>query len=415
MSLQETIREDGLRLITKYLPHTGKVVVEIMAGFGSAHDPPGQEGLAHFFEHMAFKGTQKRRSDEISADLGRYCNFYNASTDRLETSYYGQGAYIRLNEISDILFDMYANSTFPAEEIDKERDVIELEIARNNDQDSRKAYFQLQEMLWKDNPLRRFGAGTPDSLKNITRDLIDEKHQNWYIPSNTLVLATGKIDHRAILDQINSSIPINFRAIPDKMYWGEESDNPPLEQRSVIPKPDRQKGIVLMGCKIPILANKDSFDIDLLADTLGKDFDSLLTQEIREKRAYAYSVRSYLSGDARLGYYLSAMAEVKPKRLQETEKIMEEVLCGYPLNKGMFERKRDSKLDEWLTAFEGPWEWQSILKQIIVERGKGLNEVNKIIKKIRKTIEQTKFDDLVSAREKYLTPERLATVIIQPV
>ena len=181
MIVRESIRADGLRVVTKELFGTKRARIAVAAGVGSACDPPGKVGLFHFFEHMAFKGTFTKTVEDIKALRGQYFLRSNASTGRLSTTYWGDSAYTRLPVVCDLLFDMYQNPMFPEHEISPEKEVVYNEIARNQDDDARMAARGLCEALWRENPLRRFGDGIREDVATISRQLLMGTHKNWYV------------------------------------------------------------------------------------------------------------------------------------------------------------------------------------------------------------------------------------------
>ncbi|MBU4480431.1 insulinase family protein, partial [Patescibacteria group bacterium] len=190
-SLRETIREDGLRIITKRLPCTKRVRVAVEVGIGSAYDPPEHKGLWHFVEHMAFAGTKLRQSVDINIATSHSLLNFGAYTAKLGITYFGEAVYTRFHELCDLLFDVYLHPIFPKDKIKKEKEIICNEIVEHENNDRHNAYFALCNLLWrKNNPLRSFSAGTPRSVKRINRRILFNAFTKWYVPSNTIVIGT---------------------------------------------------------------------------------------------------------------------------------------------------------------------------------------------------------------------------------
>ena len=149
-TLNETVREDGLRIISKRLTNTKRLNLSVSALVGLAYDGEEREGRFHFWEHMAFKGTKTRSMSELKKQLGRFL-YSNAFTDYTHTTYILKGAAARKEELKDVLFDMYVNPAMPAEEIEKEKGVVLREAADWKDNDSTFAIGEINKLLWRKN------------------------------------------------------------------------------------------------------------------------------------------------------------------------------------------------------------------------------------------------------------------------
>ena len=193
-TLNETVREDGLRIISKRLTNTKRLNLSVSALVGLAYDGEEREGRFHFWEHMAFKGTKTRSMSELKKQLGRFL-YSNAFTDYTHTTYILKGAAARKEELKDVLFDMYVNPAMPAEEIEKEKGVVLREAADWKDNDSTFAIGEINKLLWRKNPLRRLGVGTEEGMRAINKDSLFADHAEWYRSSNTIVIGVGHVDH----------------------------------------------------------------------------------------------------------------------------------------------------------------------------------------------------------------------------
>jgi len=129
MKINETIRKDGLRIITCYVPHKKSVFVELVARVGHAYDPSNKPGLFHIFEHMAFKGTKKRTANDLLSFAARNFMDDNAGTGTLETTYEALAIDRKLPLACEYLCDIYFNSLLPSAELKKEIRLILLEAA----------------------------------------------------------------------------------------------------------------------------------------------------------------------------------------------------------------------------------------------------------------------------------------------
>ena len=414
-SLQETIREDGLRIITKKVSYTKKTRLAVMALVGSAYDPPGSGGLFHFFEHMAFKGTNTKSYLDIQSLLARYCLSSSASTGKLQTIYWGESVYLNFENTCEIIFDMYQNSIFPKEEFQKEKEVILNEIARNNDDDSHCAYMTLYKLLWKYNPQRNYGTGTPEEVMGITREMLLKAKDQWYVPSNTVVIGTGRLEHSLLVDKANQAFPIDFRKVAHQ-YWDDECEQVPDIKEEIIKKSGRQKAIIVFGCKLPIFSDREMRAAIILGRMLGGGRDSLLHREIRSKKGLAYSVSGGIYGSRRQSsYFLCVRADVLPQKVEEVKQLMPEIICNYKLDKNHFQIMKERNMDGILVGLESPKDWQDIIIDKIIDNGEKLSCLNHCLARYLKIVSGIKYEEIVEMRKKILKPEKLACVIVEPI
>lgn len=411
-TLQETVREDGLRVITKRLRGTKRVIVCVSGLVGSAYDPVDKEGLFHFFEHMAFKGTRTKTMSQVKERLGQMVNS-NAYTAALRTTYFGEAVCTKLPLLQEIVFDIYSNSIFPEEEIEKEKEVVLNEAAMYEDNDSYKAYFLLYEMLWARNPQRRVGVGTADGLANINRNILLHAHQYWYAAPNTVVVAVGSIEHEQFARDAFAAIPFS-ESKAELSHWEDEANDLPSDSIKITEKKNREKGVVILGCKVPALSEKDADVVKLLSEIIGGGFDSLLWSEVREKRGLVYSAGSHFN-ENNLASYLAFSAEMLPKRIDEVKELMADIVCNYPITETHFQRARACLEDTALLSLEDAGDWSRMIHKKIIDDKHDLSSLSGHINKRIKIIHSIAFEEIIEARKKLITPERLACAIIKPV
>ena len=414
MKINETIRKDGLHIISCYIPHRKTIHVELVARVGYAYDLPGKQGLFHCFEHMAFKGTSKRSSKELSSFSSRNFLNANAATGALGTTYSAVVIDRKLPLACEYLCDIYLNSTFPQKELVKEKGPILLEIARRKDNDFFTARQVLSEHLYKDNPIRNFGDGTLDGIRKIEKfDLIREKYK-WHIPSNTVAIALGNVKHNDFIRQINKNFPFKSHNVSHK-EWADESEQLPLKNRIVITRPDREKTIILAGCKIPKNIDERTMEtFSMLGKIVGQGPGSMLWDEIREKHGLAYIVDSSYTGIEGLGYFFFIYIETEPAMQKRVEEILWQTLLRPLCSKQKFEELKEIMFDAFeITSVEQSIDYESLIWRKIVER-KPVKSVEKEDKKRLKIISSLFLKDLEKVRQEYIRSERFVTVIVKP-
>lgn len=414
MALTETIREDGLRVITRSIPGTKRVCVGVAVGFGSAYDPPEASGLAHFLEHMSFKSTATRSAKDISGTGDRYFLAYNASTDHLRTIYWGEAIYPHFGVLVPLLFDIYENPAFPESELAKERGVVNNEVATYEDSDDYKAHMGLINLLWKNSPLRNFGAGTPDSLNTIGSGILRGTHKTWYVPTNTSIIGVGRIDHSLLLHEISKALPLNFSPVSHPTFDSEYSE-PPAKKEIVVARPGMELATVTMGCKLPPFDIRDQAVFEVLNRMMGGSQNSLLWQEIREKRGLAYDVSSHFDTETRrLGYHFCCQTEISPNKIPDTIQIMYDTICGTPLEREAFEINKGAMRDDWLVSMETPMSWMWTVVNKILNEERDISYLDKYVSKQRKMLADMKLGEIIELRRRVFLPENFAYSIVMP-
>ena len=184
---------NGLRVVIEVMPGVRSAAAGFLVRTGARDDPPGQAGVAHFLEHMCFKGTPKRTWQQINSDFDRMAVDYNAFTSEERTFYYG---WVRMADVAkqiELLADMM-RSRIPPDEFDMEKKVVLDEIARSNDQPMHLAYDFLQARVFKDHSLEWPVLGYDHTVGELTRDQMDDYFRARYAPNNLVLIVAGNVD-----------------------------------------------------------------------------------------------------------------------------------------------------------------------------------------------------------------------------
>src|SRR5207253_2451337 len=161
---QITRLPSGLVVATTEMPHRASVSLGLWVGVGGRYEPAELNGVSHFIEHLLFKGTKKRTAKEISQAVEGIGGYLNAFTGEESTCFYSKGRHDRLSELLEVLMDMFLNSRFSPDDIDKERGVIKEELAMYLDQPQHHVQELLNELMWPEHPLGRSLTGTAKTL-----------------------------------------------------------------------------------------------------------------------------------------------------------------------------------------------------------------------------------------------------------
>ena len=409
----ETIRPDGLRIITKKLENTRRALISIHCLHGSANDPEDRRGLFHFYEHMAFKGTKAKTEDQISGIFERYSLDHDAYTSRVRTSFNASGVDRHTEIVGELLFDMYLNASFPEAEIGKEKEVIYNEIAQSQDNDYHELNKKLGEVLWDKNPQKYPILGTNESVANITRDTLIQTREASYIPSNTVVLAVGNIEHDSIRKNADRDLPLSDKKV-EKIHWNDESSIPPKEKEVVVEKSDLKKVGIIYTSKIQKMSDKDWATIQVLMRMLGKGSDSMMFQEVRKRRGYAYSTGGGMIGLDQLGWRTYFFAETLPQTKDQAKNLIPEIIFRQPLNPEHFERVREGFIDYWLVSRETPGSWEESILDLVLDTEKPVSDVDQFPIYLVEVLSQMTIKDVEEIRHRLLLEDSFVCGILQP-
>lgn len=411
-TLNETVREDGLRVITKRLSYSKRIRISISALVGSADDDEDKEGQKHFFEHMAFKGTKTKSLDELNIMVGQFLT-NNAYTSYLRTTYYAEAAVKRYDLLEDFLFDIYLNSIFPDAEIEKEKEVVFNETVENEENNGRKALEEVKKMLWTQNPMRKFGCGTEKGLAAINRDNLFEAHKKWYVPSNTVVVATGAIRHGDFVKNVFKVVPEFYGSVV-RQKWDDESEISPAVKESVVSRTGRQQGAIVSGCKLPKFSERDDLAFKMLCYMLASGPEEMLFRELRERRGFVYGAGGAIYGDRELARLFEFGAQMLPHRIDESKALMHEVVYQYPLDRSHFIRTKNLMLDELVAGAESCGHWDHMILSQMIDNKKDINYLRSFLQKEEKMISAIEFEEIEALRKKFLVPERTVCAVVDP-
>ncbi len=319
IKFESHVLDNGLRVFLAPMHETKAVTVLFLMNVGSRYETAKQNGLSHFLEHMFFKGTGLRPTTlDISQELDTLGAEYNAFTGEEYTGYYVATAGVHFNIAFDVLADMIYESKFEPKEIEKEKGVIVEEIKMYHDNPNSYLNQIAKTLVYGDTPLGRDIAGTPETVRSFNRDDFLSYRQQYYGPSNTIVVIAGNpVNHDwlKIVDAGLSHIPagsVKQFEHPAKMTDGHVV--------AIGHKPIKQVHLNLMhyafGHKDPRVPA-----MSVLSNILGGTMSSRLFIEVREKRGLAYYVRSSLDTFHDIGTF-DCTAGVDPEKLNEALGLM---------------------------------------------------------------------------------------------
>ncbi len=282
--------DNGLRLIVKQMPGLMSVTMGIIVHTGASVESDVEDGISHFIEHMMFKGTKKRSAFRISDDMDAIGAQMNAYTSKDLTCYYAKSTTGHAGEAFEILSDLFLNSTFPDEEIAREKGVIVEEINMNDDTPDDLCLDLLSKAFYGERGYGRNILGPRSNVNSFTRSDIQKYMSRRYTPENIVISMAGNIGP----EYAEELVARYFAALPavSTEKISVEVENP---AKSLFRKKEIEQ--IHVGYAFPSVKRYDPlFDAtQILNSVLGGSMSSRLFQKVREELGLAYTVYSYLS------------------------------------------------------------------------------------------------------------------------
>ncbi|HPI19431.1 MAG TPA: pitrilysin family protein [Candidatus Kapabacteria bacterium] len=282
---KKTELENGLRVISEYIPNVESFALGISINAGSRRDPQGLSGLAHFFEHICFRDTENRSSKQIAYQFESIGANTNAFTTKEMICFYARALKQHFNNTLDILSDLILYPKFNVKDIEKERNIIIEEIKSIEDDPEELIFDITDNILFKNSGLAPAIAGTINSVKNISQENLIVFKNKYITPENIVISFTGNINHEKAVEEINR----HFSHLKKNNFSNEFAKISTHKTKTQFVKPYHQNHIVICR-KIPGIKHKDRISLIILASLLGEGTSSRLYQKLREQRSLAYSI-----------------------------------------------------------------------------------------------------------------------------
>ena len=276
---------NGMPVIISPLPATRSVAVSVTSMLGSRDDPGRHAGMAHFLEHLFFKGSTEHDSLYINQKIEDAGGYLNAFTTSEQTTFYGFIIDETKTVAMDLLAEMMTKPLFDGGHIEMEKGVVKQEInSRLNDPDRYVRSLLMRDMFGK-HPLGRMVLGTQKAVQALDRDIILEHWARHYVPANMAVVVTGNITSKEVLDWAEAA----FGALPTGVKRGERA-HPTIRARTVLHRREGEHAFVALGW--PGLAADDdaSYAATILSTVMGGGMSSRLMHRIREKEGLVYGI-----------------------------------------------------------------------------------------------------------------------------
>lgn len=305
---------NGLRTLLVPMEGQRTATALVLVACGSKYERKDENGISHFLEHMCFKGTSRRPNQLlIAGELEGMGAEYNAFTGHEYTGYYAKVAAPELPRALDILADVYADSLFRAEDIEKEKGAIVGEINMYEDIPMRKVNDLFMKLLYGDQPAGWSIAGPKDLVTTFTRERFLDYRARHYVPNATTVVIAGAFDARKTLALVKQKFGALKKGKKDgkaKVFDRQDAPNVLVEKK------DSDQTHLVLGARGVPLAHRDYHTLQVLAGVLGGGMGSRLFQKVRTEMGLGYYVRAANDAFTDHGFF-AASAGVVNERLPE--------------------------------------------------------------------------------------------------
>lgn len=305
----------GMIVASDYMPHVRTVTLMLQVNTGSMHEKLIDQGVSHFLEHMAFKGTKTRDALRIAQEFDEIGGQFNAYTGRYKTVYYAKVVKEDIKIAAEILSDILQNSVFAHDEIERERDVILQEIAQTNDAPDDVIFDLFHEVAYPEQSFGRSILGTVEHIKAVSREQILRYVDDNYFAGNMTLACAGQIGH----DEVQEIA---------KKHWSSIATQGSIYKEEVVYKGgdvaverDLEQVHIVLGFEGVSYLDELYFDSQVLALIAGGGMSSRLFQEVREKRGLAYTVSAYSSNYHSSGMF-NMYSATSPDKANECLDVM---------------------------------------------------------------------------------------------
>ena len=343
MSIRIEKLKNGIPVLMDKIEGINSVTFGIFVKTGAKNELSGEEGVSHLLEHMMFKGTKTKSAKDISEIIDNEGGIINAYTGKENTVYYVQMLSNRLKEGIEVLTDMFLNSTFSEENLEKEKNVV-IEEIRMYDDIPEEIVHDRNTALIINGVQGNVVLGSEKSIREMTREKLVKYFKEQYRPENIVISIAGNFSYEDISEILNNGLGTIENISPEREYNGE------MEIRSIENKITKDTNQIHLcfntkGCS---LTSDKRYEVAIISNTLAGNMSSRLFQKIREDRGLAYSVFSYTSSFEEGGLF-TVYAGTTKKDYKEVLEIIENEFEDIKEN-GITEYELQKSKNQFLSA-----------------------------------------------------------------
>jgi predicted Zn-dependent peptidase len=323
MFLKEYL-DNGLPVVMEPFNNVRSVAIGIWVKVGSRYETAEQNGISHFLEHMFFKGTKRRTAKDIAVEIDSVGGDLNAFTSRENTAFYVKVLDEYVEKGVDLLTDIFLNSTFPEDEIEKEKKIVREEIKMVEDTPDDYIHDLFIQTVWGHEGLGQSILGRRETVASFTRDDVVSHIRRYYGTKDIVISCAGNFDPGTLVKLLSRRF--------GGLRHGSEPKRGEVQafQRGMkVYLKDLSEAHLCLGVPSLSQTSDERYALYVLNTILGAGVSSRLFQEIREKRGLAYSVYSFTSSYDDTGLW-GVYAGVSRKKIREVAELIVEEMIGLP-------------------------------------------------------------------------------------
>lgn len=396
----------GITFLSEHIPYVHSISMGIWVKSGSVSDLKETAGISHFVEHMLFKGTSRRTSFDIAREIDDVGGHLNAYTTKEYTSFFVKVLKEDLSLAVDVISDIFKNSTFPEDELKREKDVVIQEIKMVEDTPDDYIHDLAFRHMWGDHPLGYPILGEIETVNSFNRESLFEYKKTHHTKDNIIVGLVGNFDADEASDLLNRAFGGIGEGLPN------EISRPSFVPERVIKEKRTEQVHTLITFPALHYSHPRRYAQFILNTVMGGGMSSRLFQEIREKRGLAYAVYSFLApfkDVGALGIYAGtdkgSVAELMDVMTGEITKLNETPLLEKELNSAKGQIKGNLLLSMESTDSRLS---RMVRNELFFNRQIGAEE---IIEKI----DETTTDDVIEVAKEIIDTKRMCCVFVGPI
>jgi predicted Zn-dependent peptidase len=406
---------NGLTIIAEQLP-VEAVNLNIWFQVGSAVEPDAINGMAHFLEHMMFKGTPNLKPGEFDRLVEQRGGVMNAATSQDYTHYYITTAPQNFSELAPLLLELVSNPSLPEDEFMREKKVVLEEIRRSEDNTMRRTYARAMETCFQSLPYRRPVLGPASVISEVTPEQMREFHRQWYHPETMTVSVVGNLPVQTLIETVTEAweeiAPQCYSPQPTTVSF--PTPEPPFSEivRREYEDPQLQQAQLVMLWRVPGLNDlQETYPLDVLAAILGQGKVSRLFRQLREEEKLVSAVGAFNSSQKLQGNF-SVSARLPVENIEKVETAIQQQikqLQEEPIRVSELNRIQTQVANRYIFANEKPSDRANLYGYFASQLGDLNVAINypQIIRNLTPEIIQ-------QAAQRYLSPEAYGMVILSP-
>ena len=424
---QPTIQKlaNGLTIIAEQMP-VEAVNLNVWLNVGSAKESDEINGMAHFLEHMVFKGTPKLKIGEFEQVIEEKGAITNAATSQDYTHYYITTAPQDLAELAPLQLDVVLNPSLEESAFEREKLVVLEEIRRSEDNPGSRTFYQAMETCFESLPYRRKVLGPAEVIQNLRSQQMQNFHQNWYQPQSMTAAVVGNLPVEELIEIVSNSFATNYQSssqtelssstvpslrIPKAPLVSAEKPFSRIVRQESTDETLQQARMIMMW-RVPGMVDlPETYALDIIAVILGQGKVSRLFRDLREEKGLVNRIGVSNMTQTQQGvFYISA--QLPTENIVEVEKLIREHLQKFQTELVAtkdIERIRKKVANRFVFANERPSDRANLYGYYYSQ----IQDLNPALN-YPSLIQAVSAEDLQVAAQNYLDPDAYGVVIMKP-